>query len=93
MEKIKYEKLKRGHGADPLLYKQGETTPYTGIATARYKNGQIKFEAMYKNGTLHGKSSWWHRNGHKEYEATYKNGKISETLIPSPKKKLNPLNC
>jgi len=82
MEKIKYEELlHRGKGSDVLLYKQGDSTPYTGKATILYKNGQMKFEGVYKNGALHGIATWWHRDGKKEYEATYINGKMSEILM------------
>ena len=80
MEKINYEKLQRGNGPDILMYKRGESTPFTGKATNWYKTGQVKFEGMYKNGTLNGKSTWWRRNGLKEYEAIYINGVLSKTL-------------
>jgi antitoxin component YwqK of YwqJK toxin-antitoxin module len=89
MEKINYDKLHRGNGSDISLYKRGESTPYTGKATSWYKNGQVKFEGMYKNGTLHGKATWWLRNGQKEYEATYINGKISKILTPALIPKIN----
>jgi antitoxin component YwqK of YwqJK toxin-antitoxin module len=88
MDKIKYEKLKKGNGADILLYKEGESTPFTGTATSWYKTGQVRFEGRYKNGVLNGKSTWWMRNGQKEYEATYSNGKLKVFCSDSkPEKK------
>ena len=89
MEIIKFEKLQRGNGPDILMYKRGEITPYTGKVTSWYKNGQVKFEGIYKNGTLHGKSTWWRRNGQKEYETTYINGVMSKILIPTSIPKTN----
>ncbi len=76
MYKTKYEKLHRGIGPDPLLYNEDDSTPYTGMATSWYKNGQVKFEGRYKNGVLNGTSTWWNRNGQKEHEAVYVNGKL-----------------
>ena len=76
METIKYEELHKGKGADVLFYKRDDNTPYTGEAICQYKNGQTRFEAHYKNGVLHGKSTWWNRSGQKEFEATYTNGRM-----------------
>lgn len=74
MEHVKYENLHSGMGTDTLLYNEDDTTPYTGRATSRYKNGQVRFEASYKNGVLNGKATWFHRDGQIEYEAVYVKG-------------------
>ncbi len=74
MIEINYDELKKGKGEDHLLYRTGETKPYTGKANSWYKTGQIKFQGDYKNGVLHGTSTWWARNGTMEYEATYDKG-------------------
>ena len=46
MEHVKYENLHIGMGKDTLLYNEDDTTPYTGKATSRYKNGQVRFEVL-----------------------------------------------
>jgi len=78
MDKIKYENLHRGKGTDTLLYNEEDSTPYTGMATSWYKNGQPRFEARYKNGVLNGKVTWFQRNGQIEYEAIYVNGIVKK---------------
>ena len=87
MDKIQYEKLVRGKGSDILLYKEGETKPFTGLATSWYKTGQVRFEVRYRNGILDGKATWWRRNGQKEYETTYTNGKAESFSLDSGQKK------
>ena len=80
MDNVKYEKLHKGMGTDHLLYNEDDPSPYTGVASSWYKNGQLRFEGMYKKGVLHGKSTWWHRNGRIEYEAVYVHGKLKEFI-------------
>ena len=80
MLNVKYEKLHRVAGKDSLLFNADDPSPYTGIASSWYKNGQCRFQGRYKNGVLHGKSTWWHRNGRIEYEAVYVNGKLKEFI-------------
>jgi antitoxin component YwqK of YwqJK toxin-antitoxin module len=87
MENSKHEKLKRGNGSDTLLYIEGETTPFTGLATSLYKTGQVRFKGRYQNGVLNGNATWWMRNGQKEYEATYSNGKLKAFCSDSELKK------
>ena len=89
MENSKHEKLKRGNGSDTLLYKEGESTPFTGLATSLYKTGQVRFKGRYQNGVLNGNATWWLRNGQKEYEATYSNGKLKVFCSDSELKETN----
>jgi len=76
MGHTKYENLRKGKVSDHLLYDGNDSTPFTGTATSRYKNGRIKFEGRYKNGVLDGKATWWHSDGKIEHEATYVNGRL-----------------
>jgi antitoxin component YwqK of YwqJK toxin-antitoxin module len=78
MENVKYEDLHRGKLKDPLLYHGDDDTPFTGIATSWYKNGQVKFECQYKAGVLNGTFTWYHRNGEIEHKAVYVNGKLEQ---------------
>ena len=86
MAKTDFNKLHKGKLSDPLIYSEDDTTPFTGLATSWYKNGQVKFEGRYKKGVLNGKATWWHSNGQKEHEATYINGKLASLCADSESK-------
>jgi len=60
-----------------LHYKVNSETPFSGLAVAKYENGQKKAEKTYKDGKLDGVSTTWYENGQKKSEETYKDGKLN----------------
>ena len=63
-----------------LEYRNGlwcfEEKPFTGLFISRYRNGQIKIKANYKDGKGHGLRSTWYENGQKKEDSNWKDGKI-----------------
>ena len=54
-----------------LLY---EKTPFSGIITRSYENGQPKSEIEYNNGRKHGVEKQWYMNGNIATIRSYENG-------------------
>jgi antitoxin component YwqK of YwqJK toxin-antitoxin module len=46
-----------------IFYEVNVREPFTGIAFTMYENGQMKKEAEFKNGLLHGNYTEWYENG------------------------------
>jgi antitoxin component YwqK of YwqJK toxin-antitoxin module len=59
---------------DGLGYFEGK--PFTGVAVAKYENGNKKVEATFKDGKLSGLYTQWYDNGKKEFEATFHAGEV-----------------
>ena len=67
---VDLEKLER---RDELGYFEGK--PFTGVAVAKYENGQKAGEYTFKDGKEHGLWIGWYETGEKESEGTWKDGK------------------
>ena len=64
---------------DQLEYRDGlqyfEEKPFTGVAVAKYDNGQKRAEGTFKDGKQHDLWAEWYENGRKKWEWTFKDGK------------------
>jgi antitoxin component YwqK of YwqJK toxin-antitoxin module len=63
----------KGTKQSPTMYYEGAL--FNGVSFDVYSNGQLKFEANYKDGTRDGLAKGWHSNGQLRSEANYKDGK------------------
>ncbi len=63
------------------VFAGSKVEPFTGRAISKHPNGQLSYEAFYKNGVKDGSESVWAENGQKLTEAPYVNGKIHGTWI------------
>lgn len=63
-----------------LLYKKGETEPFTGIVIGRgregYRRQAYDFQKEYKNGVRDGDTIFMYSNGKRESKVPYKGGVI-----------------
>jgi len=74
-EAIDEEELEwKGKYGEELLYAPNQQMPYSGWVKEKYANGQIGGLFHYKDGNLHGLSTWWYESGQKEWERNYKDG-------------------
>ena len=74
-EAIDEEELEwKGKYGEELLYAPNQQMPYSGWVKEMYANGQIEGLFHYKDGNLHGLSTWWYESGQKEWERNYKDG-------------------
>ena len=64
----------KGKYGEELRYAPNQQTPYSGWVKEMYANGQIEGLLRYKDGNLHGLSTWWYQSGQKEWERNYKDG-------------------
>ena len=51
---------------DGLLYRPGETQPFTGSMTEYYPDGTLQSRSVVCNGLLHGVSEGWYTNGQRQ---------------------------
>ena len=62
-----------------LMFKEGKyyfgDVLFTGTAFTLHSNGQLGYEANYKDGNLDGLKRFWHENGLLRAEGNYKDGK------------------
>ena len=66
---------------DGILFKKGESNPYSGTSIDKYSNGNIQREYNYLNGKEHGICRWFFENGKIKMEATYIEGKENGVLV------------
>ena len=52
-------------------------TPFTGVATEYYENGQLKSKVTYKDGEEQGLFESYRENGQLEYKNNYKDGEVN----------------
>jgi len=62
-----------------LVYAKGSEKPFTGVLTGTsrnegYRNHPCRFEKEYKEGKLHGRSTYYYLNGKTESIEPYQNG-------------------
>jgi antitoxin component YwqK of YwqJK toxin-antitoxin module len=76
MDKLQYR--------DGVVYLPDEDTPFTGRAESFNDNWQKRGESNYKDGKLHGLSTYWYGNGQKQREKTYKDGKTWSAVVWKP---------
>jgi antitoxin component YwqK of YwqJK toxin-antitoxin module len=57
-----------------VLYIVNEDKPYTGIVFNNHDNGNLRYEAPYKNGLKNGEVVSYYQNGQLRVKANYKNG-------------------
>ena len=58
-----------------LKYEINSQTPFTGVATEYYENGQLRYKHTYKDGELNGLSEGYSENGQLMAKGNYKDGK------------------
>ena len=46
-----------------LRYEINSQTPFTGVVTEYWENGQLMFKTTFKDGELNGLHEWYHENG------------------------------
>jgi antitoxin component YwqK of YwqJK toxin-antitoxin module len=57
-----------------LIYEKYSDTPFTGVNSGFYQNGQKKEECKFRQGREDGKQMTWYENGQKESEIQYRDG-------------------
>ncbi len=60
---------------DGLVYERGADVPFTGKVTDVFVDGQLQFQAYYKDGLKDGSESTWYNNGQLRSKCNYKMGK------------------
>ena len=67
-----------------VVYQKGHKKPFTGFVVGRgredYRAQMCRYKKQYKDGLLHGTSTYWYSNGNLESEEPYKNGQINGTV-------------
>lgn len=66
---------------EPLVYKIGESEPYTGKGMLKYYSGMTTVETPYLKGRIHGTVKGYTTNGLPEFEKDYVQGKKQGTHI------------
>ena len=59
---------------DGIKYSSKTNTPYNGIWTNYFENGEISSEIFYVDGKRNGKTIYYNKNGNKQGNGNYKNG-------------------
>ncbi|MDP6456596.1 MAG: SUMF1/EgtB/PvdO family nonheme iron enzyme [Candidatus Marinimicrobia bacterium] len=59
---------------DGIKYSSKTNTPYNGIWTNYFENGEISSEIFYVDGKRNGKTIYYNKNGNKQENGNYKNG-------------------
>ena len=60
---------------DGIAYLKSDMSILNGIVKRWHDNGQLEFEATYKDGKVDGVTKMWHYNGQLKVEGTFKDGK------------------
>ena len=64
-----------------LVFKVGETVPFTGKAVWYYPDGKPKQETLFEGGREHGEERWWHENGERAAQSFYVQGMLEGPSI------------
>ena len=72
-DRVLFDDLTRGTKESTTLYFEGEL--FTGVSFDVYEDGQLEWEANYKDGELDGLYRSWYENGQLDFEYNYKDGK------------------
>ena len=62
---------------DNIAYLKGDMSLVTGKVKESYKNGQLGYEATFKDGKMDGVNKSWYKDGQLKSEAAYKDGKMN----------------
>ena len=76
-----------------IQYEINSQTPFTGVATEYYANGQLKGKGNYKDGELNGLTERYDENGQLSYKSNSKDGELNvlfETIRRMDTKKTTP---
>ena len=65
------DKLLKRNG---LKYEINSQTPFTGVSTDYYENGQLEYKKTFKNGVENGLAEAYSENGQLRQKGTYKDG-------------------
>ena len=66
------ELTNKGTEESPIMYYEGAL--FNGVGFDVYEDGQLKYEANFKDGKWDGLYQQWYENGQLEYEGNWKNG-------------------
>ena len=60
-----------------IKYEINSQTPFTGVVTEYWENGQLMFKTTFKDGELNGPSEWYQENGQLRYKSILKDGELN----------------
>lgn len=70
-----------GDETSGLVYRVGESIPYTGKAVWYFPSGAIRQETIFQEGRLHGIERWWHEGGARAGQCEYSSGLLNGVFV------------